>query len=185
MINEILDYLLLNADDKKSFCLIRNEITNYCSKEKHIFQCYRNLKFLEVELQDLLDEPVQDFKKGKTIIFKILKVVKTEVEIAKIRMKFANSLEDIGEELPADIPRLQWTDTKTDLVELIYAVKSSLDDGNVTLKKITECFEYIFQIRLGNIYDKLNEISLRKLDRTRYINKLMKNFNSVLDKMDS
>lgn len=185
MINEILDHLLMNVNEEEKFYLIRNEIIDYCSNETRVFQCYRDLKYLEVELQDLLDKSVPDFKKGEKVILKILKIIKTEVEIVQIRMKFANNLEDIGEESFTNVPRVQWTDPKINLVELIYAVKPSVEYGKVTLKKITECFEYIFQIRLGNIYDMLNEISLRKLNRARYINKLMENFNQVLDKMDS
>lgn len=185
MVEDIKNYLFLDVDDGNKFSLIKETIVNYCIRESHVFQCYRILKYLEIELMDLFEN--NEFQKvSPSIVKKILKILKTELEIVEIKMRIAHSLDDIGEtSREGEVPKMKWTDAKTDLVELIYGIRNSIDGGKVTLKKIVTCFEYMFQIKIGNVYDIINEISLRKQDRVRYINRLAENLKNVLENMDA
>lgn len=69
---------------------------------------------------------------------------------------------------------LNWTATKTDLVELIYALQASgaIKDGKAEIKKMAVACQELFNINLGNFYKTYLEIRSRKMDRTNFINNL-------------
>lgn len=69
---------------------------------------------------------------------------------------------------------LQWTSSKTDLVELIYALVEAgvLNHGNAEIKSVVHYFQQIFQVDLGSYYHKIIDISRRKKERTIFLDKL-------------
>ncbi len=71
-----------------------------------------------------------------------------------------------------NIPFL-WTDNKTALVELIYAlyVSGSINNGSCGIKELTALFEQIFNIRLTDTYHTFVEIKGRSTP-TRYMDHL-------------
>lgn len=56
-----------------------------------------------------------------------------------------------------DLPKLNWSGSKTALIELIYALHSQgvFDNGNADIKVIAKTFERAFNIDLGDFYHKL------------------------------
>lgn len=74
-------------------------------------------------------------------------------------------------------PKLKWTASRLDLVELIYALHGSgaFNFGDAELKDICETLESSFQIQIGDLYRAFHDISNRKKDQTKFINKLEKN----------
>ena len=80
-----------------------------------------------------------------------------------------------------------WTDTKSALVELIYAVhaEQSVNSGNIDLKVLALVFEKIFNIELGDIYRIFLEIRGRKGERTTYLNRLVVALNKRMNDADS
>jgi hypothetical protein len=89
-----------------------------------------------------------------------------------------------GEAQPAPVLKLQWTASKANLVELIYALQSGgvYNNGQSEIKEIAETFEQFFQVDLGNYYHVFNEIRLRKKNRTSFLDQLRE---KVLQKMDA
>lgn len=81
---------------------------------------------------------------------------------------------------------LIWTDNKTDLVELIYALHmtGAINHGKTNVKEICQIFEQLFNIEIGQIYRIFIEIRLRKTDRTRFIDKLSRELNKRMDDLD-
>lgn len=71
---------------------------------------------------------------------------------------------------------LAWTGTKTDLVELIYALQSvdAINNGKADLRQIADSFESVFNISLGNYYRRFQEIRLRKNGKTNFLDDLQK-----------
>lgn len=67
----------------------------------------------------------------------------------------------------------QWTDSKTALIELIYALYSigSINNGRCEIKELTAFFEQIFNVRLTDIYRTFLEIKGRSVP-TKYIDNL-------------
>ena len=81
--------------------------------------------------------------------------------------------------LPA--PAGKWTNPKIDLIDLAYAIKQSVDKGKVTMKALQECFEYIFQVKLGNMYKRVGEYIIgKKAVKTEYFHHLIENFNQFI-----
>lgn len=75
-------------------------------------------------------------------------------------------------ELPLDLPR--WTDKKTGLIEILYALDSlnSIENGKLSLNRLASHFEFAFDINLGNFTCAFNEMKIRN-NQTPYLD-LMK-----------
>ncbi|MEO2053091.1 MAG: RteC domain-containing protein [Allomuricauda sp.] len=69
---------------------------------------------------------------------------------------------------------LKWTASKTDLIELIYALQTSgaIENGLVAIKVMATACEELFEIELGNYYRTYLEIRERKKDRTKFLDKM-------------
>lgn len=79
--------------------------------------------------------------------------------------------------------KLKWTGSKTDLIELIYALHTLkvFNDGKAEIAEIAKCFEEIFDIQLGDYYRVWNEIKNRKINKTKFIDTLSENLNKRSD----
>ena len=75
---------------------------------------------------------------------------------------------------PAILENFSWTGTKTELVELIYALNTTgcINNGQTEMKIIIDICKELFNIELGNIYKTFNEIKDREKDPTKFLNKL-------------
>lgn len=82
--------------------------------------------------------------------------------------------------------RLNWTGSKTDMTELVYALKSSgaINQGRASIREITKALEQIFHFRSGDPYQNYREIRIRKKSRTKFLDDLTINLLSDLDKAD-
>jgi hypothetical protein len=71
-------------------------------------------------------------------------------------------------------PKLFWTGNKTDLIELIYALHSSgaVNSGTADIKEMASACEQMFNIDLGDYYRTFLEIRSRKINQTKFIDKL-------------
>ncbi len=82
---------------------------------------------------------------------------------------------------------LQWTDTKTGLTELAYALwsKGAFNNGNTDLKRIVTLLERSFNISLGNYYGVFQQnIRIRKKNRTQYLDQLKERLEMRMDEDD-
>ena len=80
-------------------------------------------------------------------------------------------------------PHLQWTTSKTSLIELIYGLysKGVFNNGNADIKAIAQKFEQTFDIKLGNFYQSYLELRNRKINPTKFIDSIRE---SLLKKME-
>ena len=78
---------------------------------------------------------------------------------------------------------LKWTGTKTDLVELIYALKVSgtINAGKINIKEIVTALESTFNIEIPNYYKTYSEIKNRGKERTKFLNLLKTNLMVKLE----
>jgi len=69
--------------------------------------------------------------------------------------------------------KLQWTDSKTSLVELIYAIKHTgcINNGAITVNELTVVFESLFNIDLTDSYRKYKNIKDRH-QTTKFLEKI-------------
>ncbi|WP_179021837.1 RteC domain-containing protein [Winogradskyella forsetii] len=69
---------------------------------------------------------------------------------------------------------LFWTGSKTELIELIYALHSSgtINSGTADIKELASLFEKLFNVDLGNYYHTFIEIRARKSSKTKFLDTL-------------
>ena len=119
-----------------------------------------------------------DFKVAKILANEMLQIYLNE-EIAKI--------DEQQTVQPSSFPkaRLTWTRTKTDLVELIYALCEAdcFNYGKTNLKQITSYVENVFNVDLRNPYHTYIEIRERA-NRTQFLDELKEIFMRKIDKDD-
>lgn len=82
--------------------------------------------------------------------------------------------------------KLEWTASKTDLIEIIYALQATgaIRDGKAGIKEMATACEQLFNIDLGNYYKTYIEIKARKTERTNFINKLKKHLEKKMTDED-
>ena len=82
--------------------------------------------------------------------------------------------------------KLNWTHSKTALIELIYALHSQgvFDNSNADIKDIADYCEAVFNIDLGDYYRTYLEIRIRKSGRTKFLDSLKENFIKKMDQQD-
>ena len=105
-------------------------------------------------------------------------------ELRKLRLleKFENSDGRILKNFTKT--ELKWTASKTDLIELIYALQASgaIQDGMVAIKVMATACEELFEMDLGNYYRTYLEIRERKKDRTKFLDKMKQ---TLISRMNS
>ncbi len=81
---------------------------------------------------------------------------------------------------------LFWTGSKTELIELIYALQSSgaINSGTADIKELASLFEHVFNIDLGNYYHTFIEIRARKCSRTKFLDALIEVLRKRLEESD-
>jgi len=104
--------------------------------------------------------------------------LKTELDALSIK---SNNTSWVQPAILGNTP-LQWTDSKTALIELIYALYAcgSLNNGRCEIRELTAFFEQIFNVRLTDIYRTFLEIKGRAA-QTKYIDNLK---TALLRKID-
>jgi hypothetical protein len=80
-------------------------------------------------------------------------------------------------ESPSSMPAnssLTWTGSKTDLIELIYALHAArvFNKESADLKQIATHFENVFNISLGNYYRVFQDIRLRKVNQVKFLDSI-------------
>lgn len=101
---------------------------------------------------------------------KLSGIIYIEMEIAHDKIMNPQLIE--AQAKIKNMPKLlEWTDNKVALVEVIYGISNSLNKGkaSISIKEITECFEFFFQIDLGNYHHSLIEINNIKIRLPAYI----------------
>ncbi|MCC6180618.1 MAG: RteC domain-containing protein [Bacteroidia bacterium] len=120
-----------------------------------------------------------DFKVSKILAHDLLQVY-LENELVYLERKESNQN---SQDAPKS--RLTWQESKTSLIELIYALQSHGAFGNqADIKEIAAYFEYAFNIDLGDYYRTYLEIRIRKTGRTKFLSLLQETLTKRMDQAD-
>ncbi|MEE9361424.1 MAG: RteC domain-containing protein [Cellulophaga sp.] len=119
-----------------------------------------------------------------TIIAYDMLIIHLKKEIDKLENN--NGMETINSPNPMRSSKLFWTGSKTDLIELIYALHSSgtINSGTADIKEMAAVCEQIFNIDLGNYYHTFIEIRSRKSNSTKFIDKLKESLLKRIEESD-
>jgi len=81
---------------------------------------------------------------------------------------------------------INWTGKKSDAVELLFALQASdsINHGETEVKKLIMEFERFFNISLGNYYDFIKKIRMRKGNKPNYLDVLRAKLLQRLSEMD-
>lgn len=81
---------------------------------------------------------------------------------------------------------LKWTGSKVALTELIYALHTQnvINNGNIDIKLLARYCESLLNIDLGDYYHTFLEIKRRKINRTKFIDKLREGLNKKIEEQD-
>ncbi len=104
-----------------------------------------------------------------------------------VREYLQNALRNLASEFPETKPStLTWTGTKTGLIEIIYSFQALgvFNNGKADIKQVASSFESFFNISLGNWYRHFQEIRLRKIARTNFIDQMKKILEDRLDELE-
>ncbi len=84
-----------------------------------------------------------------------------------------------------DPPILNWTLSKTDLIELVYALHSggAFNKGTASIAEIARFFEQVLHIQLGNTSMTFQEI-LRRKDSTAFLERLKEKLEEHIEKIE-
>jgi hypothetical protein len=121
-----------------------------------------------------------DFKVAKILAHDRLQVY-LEEELTNLDRKETNMITQ-------DAPKvkLYWTESKTALIELIYALHShgAFENGRADIKDIAASFEHLFGVELGDYYRTFLELRMRKTGRTKFLHTLIQSLNKKMDEAE-
>ncbi|MFI8380543.1 RteC domain-containing protein [Leeuwenhoekiella sp. NPDC079379] len=86
----------------------------------------------------------------------------------------------------SDSPHLDWSGSRTDLIELIYALYHSkvIHKGKADIIEIARALGSFFKIDPGDVYKTFAEIKSRKKSRTKFLDELATNLQLAMDRED-
>lgn len=146
----------------KEYFLRKNNIINNHDQYQFLFFDERITTKMEFSLAELL-------VKEQIIKYLELELDKIENPIKENQVQFQSEL--------------QWTGSKFDLIELIYALhhQKVINDGNVDLKEVAKQICKSLNVEYDDqIYRYYHDIKRRKTNKTRFIQSLSDNLNQKL-----
>lgn len=177
-----------------------NQLEDYCNENINFYKYYRSREtYLDRELfirkkqglliatDSLSFERDQKFSTNGDLM--VARILANDLLSIYLNNKLTKLDCQIDQESSFDTSnnRDAWTDKKTDLVELIYAIHSegSVNFGKIELKALGLLFAQMFNIDLRDLYHVFIEIRNRKIDRTIYLNRLIRALNKRMDEADA
>ena len=130
---------------------------------------------------DLNFTTIYDHKISKIIAFELLsEFIKSMLAKLEIQHDLSGSQKTLTQS------NVNWTSSKVSLVELLYALQSagSCNNGTIDLKQLASHFENIFNIDLGNYYRVFQEMRIRKINRTTFLDQLKDRLIQRMDEAD-
>lgn len=166
--------------------------TEYFKKEPKIYKYYRanaetydTLYFTRDTQKDVLETENFHINIDSRITtcydYKIAKIMAAEAIADFIEEQIAH-LNQPQKEKPF-LSKWQWTGSKTDLTELIYALhtKKSINNGNADIMEIATDLGKLLNIDLNqSIYRNYTDIKSRKITKTKFLDALSESLNNKI-----
>ncbi|KXO01113.1 hypothetical protein LS48_01155 [Aequorivita aquimaris] len=139
------------------------------------------IKFHPDALSYCIDEGFStshDFIAAKIFAHKLL--------IERLNNELKNLNKPITTEAPSIASDMNWTGTKSDLIELIYALHEtgSINNGSTDIKDLADLFQQVLNIDLGEYYRTYIEIRSRKINQTKFLDRMKKNLEKKMADAD-
>lgn len=188
--NAQIKYLQNQIDKLQAFFNDNLEFYNYYRRgamsldEQYFVRGNRDLRLPLESFHFLIDNQFSTCQDGTvaTIMAYDMLIVYLRKEVDDLN----NNLEPT-KSTPMEKPsKLFWTGSKTDLIELLYALHASkyINGGTVDIKELASHFEYFYNVDLGNYYHTFIDIRSRKTSRTRFLDRLIEMLQQRMDALD-
>jgi hypothetical protein len=117
-------------------------------------------------------------------LFAIVKAYKYFIEYLRNRYHTLDNPYLKHKQLNIQKPELEWSASKTALIELIYALHCTkvFNNGQTDIKQIADVFQYIFKCDLGDYYKVFSEIKIRQKSKTKFLEELAYNLQEFITK---
>ncbi len=106
----------------------------------------------------------------------------------KLSEYYEEKIELINKNVNMKQSNLNWTGSKVDLVELVYALHNSkiVNSGNVDVKELAVSLGKMFNVDIeDNIYRFYQDIKSRKIVKTKFLNTIAENLNQKMMEEDN
>jgi hypothetical protein len=184
----VKEYLEKEEEMLNFFYLKNNEFIQYYRSGNSTYDAYyfvRNSPGIEINVEIFSFE--RDTSFSTHYDFKATELLANDMLAAYLKSELLKLKKDDCQNGSVFISNTdKWTDTKTALAEIVYAIHSakSVSNGNMDLKVLAAKFEAMFNIEIGDIYRIFLEIRGRKGNRTVYLNRLIESLNKRMDEAD-
>ena len=183
-------YLQQQIDKLQTFFNDNLEFYNYYRRgamsmdEQYFVRGNRDLRMPLESFHFLIDDQFSTCQDGTvaTIMAYDMLIVYLRKEVDDLN----NNMEPT-KNTPMEKPsKLFWTGSKTDLIELLYALHTSkcINGGTVDIKEMASHFEYFYNVDLGNYYHTFIDIRSRKSSKTRFLDKLIEMLHQRMESLD-
>ena len=189
-LNDIKNYYLSELRRINDYINSNHELATYYRSQSTSFD---EMYFLRKEPDSWLLMNFEDYETDLnfTTIYdhKISKIMAFELLSEFIKSMLAKlEIQDnlSGSPNSKNIANVNWTGSKVSLVELLYALQSagSCNNGTIDLKHLASHFENLFNIDLGNYYRVFQEMRIRKINRTTFLDQLKDRLIQRMDEAD-
>ncbi|MAO18942.1 RteC domain-containing protein [Muricauda ruestringensis] len=185
-----IKYLQQQIDKLQTFFNDNLEFYNYYRRgamsmdEQYFVRGNRDLRMPLESFHFLIDDQFSTCQDGTvaTIMAYDMLIVYLRKEVDDLN----NNMEPT-KNTPMEKPsKLFWTGSKTDLIELLYALHTSkcINGGTVDIKEMASHFEYFYNVDLGNYYHTFIDIRSRKSSKTRFLDKLIEMLHQRMESLD-
>ncbi len=183
----------LSADINAYYLHELSGVKNYIDSNREFLIYYRSNSSLLDEIYFVRKEPDlwlslnSDFEKDNFAAVydhKLSKLLAYE-EVAAFIIQSINKLSN-HEDINTNVHTITWTGSKVSLIELLYAIQTSgaCNNGTLDIKNLASHFENIFNVKLGNFYRTFQEIRIRKISRTTFLDQLKESLIKRMDDSD-
>jgi len=183
-------YLQQQIDKLQTFFNDNLEFYNYYRRgamsmdEQYFVRGNRDLRMPLESFHFLIDDQFSTCQDGTvaTIMAYDMLIVYLRKEVDDLN----NNMEPTKNTAMEKPSKLFWTGSKTDLIELLYALHTSkcINGGTVDIKEMASHFEYFYNVDLGNYYHTFIDIRSRKSSRTRFLDRLIEMLNQRMESLE-
>lgn len=185
-----IKYLQQQIDKLQTFFNDNLEFYNYYRRgamsmdEQYFVRGNRDLRMPLESFHFLIDDEFSTCQDGTvaTIMAYDMLIVYLRKEVDDLN----NNMEPTKNTAMEKPSKLFWTGSKTDLIELLYALHTSksINGGTVDIKEMASHFEYFYNVDLGNYYHTFIDIRSRKSSRTRFLDRLIEMLNQRMESLE-
>ncbi|AWL77983.1 RteC domain-containing protein [Capnocytophaga canimorsus] len=163
-------------------CLKQNPFYNYYLSENHSWDDRYFVRYqINVDTEGL-PENMLNFDADFSTYYDFL--------VAQILCKkqlgeyFSNRITDLEGSLQEVVTDLEWTATKNDLIELVYALQhiKAISYGKMSINKIIAVFGKIFNIDLKDSHHAFHRMKTRAKSKTAFLDELKKTLEEYMDR---